>query len=106
MNNKRRDLISDADTKLEMLSKKLADWREELSDLKESVEYIRDEEQEAYDNLSEKSQDGERGEVMQHAIDQLEEFCDGVGEIIETLSEKALEALGNNLDSAAGSNED
>jgi hypothetical protein len=45
-----------------------------------SIEGIRDEEQEAYDNLPESMQGGDRGDVMQNAIQYLEEAINGVEE--------------------------
>jgi hypothetical protein len=44
-----------------------------LDEVKAELESIRDEEQEAYDNMPESLQDGERGEAMAAIVDALEE---------------------------------
>lgn len=55
---------------------------EEASDLmnraRDILEEVKDEEQEAYDNLPENFQNGERGEEMQGYIDAIEEAYDGL----------------------------
>jgi predicted RNase H-like HicB family nuclease len=45
-----------------------------------SVETIRDDEQEAYDNLPESMQGGDRGDAMQEAIQNLEEAISSIEE--------------------------
>jgi antitoxin component HigA of HigAB toxin-antitoxin module len=52
--------------------KKLELIRNELNDLAERIGSIRDEEQEAYDNMPEGIQAGDKGEVAQAAIDAME----------------------------------
>jgi uncharacterized protein YoxC len=47
-----------------------------LEELGAALEEIRDEEQDFYDNLSEKAQEGEKGEKSQCAIDALDEAID------------------------------
>ena len=51
---------------------KLKKARGLVSEAKEIVESVRDEEQEAYDNLPESIMDSERGERMEEAIDLLD----------------------------------
>ena len=66
MNQKRRNAIRkatlDFEAKLEAL----------LSEYRETLESVLDEEQEAYDNMPESIQDSERGEESYNAIDALE----------------------------------
>lgn len=45
---------------------------EKLADLKEQIEAIGEQEQDAYDNASERVQDGEKGDAMQAAVRDLE----------------------------------
>jgi hypothetical protein len=52
--------------------KKLELIRNELNDLAERIGNIRDEEQDAYDNMPEGIQAGDKGEVAQAAIDAME----------------------------------
>lgn len=56
-----------------------------LSDLKAEIGQIRDEEQEAYDNLPEGIQDSPRGERIQEAIDELCDAASDLEGVIDTL---------------------
>ena len=56
-----------------------------LSDLKAEIEQIRDEEQEAYDNLPEGLQDSERGERMSEIIETLDDAASDREGVIDTL---------------------
>ncbi len=58
---------------------------DKLDELKSEIESIMEEEQEAYDNLPESIQDGERGEKMQEAIDNLSNSMDSIDEAISYL---------------------
>lgn len=51
-----------------------ADRRKRIAKAQAILETVRDEEQEALDNLPESLQGGERGEAMQNALDALEEI--------------------------------
>lgn len=53
--------------------KRLAEAFEKIGEVKEILESVKDEEQEAYDNLPENFQNGERGEEMQNYIDMIDE---------------------------------
>lgn len=53
----------------------------------ERLEELRDEEQEAYDNLPEGIQDSERGENMYNAIDNIESAISSIEEITNYLNE-------------------
>ena len=52
---------------------------------------MRDEEQDAFDNMPESFQNGERGEAMTEAIDKLSEHCDA----LQTVSGELDELTGN-----------
>lgn len=71
MNNTRRKAIQNIMDKLE--------------ELMEEIEAIRDEEQEAYDNLPESLQNSERGEVMDSAIYNLDDAAENVQLVIDAL---------------------
>lgn len=58
----------------------IADVKARVEVMREEVEAIRDEEQEALDNMPESLQEGERGEAMNTAIEQLESLIDGLDE--------------------------
>lgn len=68
MNAKRRNAI---DSVINELIERFEEIKAEAID---QLSEIRDEEQEAYDNLPEALQDSERGENMQDCIDALESF--------------------------------
>lgn len=68
MNAKRRDRI---DSVINELIERFEEIKAEAID---QLSEIRDEEQEAYDNLPESLQESERGENMQNCIDALEYF--------------------------------
>ncbi len=57
----------------------------QLDDLKAEVEGIRDDEQEAFDNMPESFQNGDRGADAQGSIDQLEEGIAAADEMLAAL---------------------
>lgn len=59
----------------------------QLEQIKETIEALRDEEQEAFDNLPEAFQFGERGETMESAIEALDYASDSLQECIDQLSD-------------------
>lgn len=68
MNAKRRNAIES------VINELIERFEEIKAEAIDQLSEIRDEEQEAYDNLPESLQDSERGENMQDCIDALEEF--------------------------------
>lgn len=74
MNKNRRNAISDIYDK--------------LIDIQSDLECIRDEEQEAFDNLPESIQYSERGERMEEYISSLDEALDYVGYAVDSLDEE------------------
>jgi len=56
---------------------------DEVASAKAGLEQVRDELQEAFDDLSEKAQEGERGSKMQEEIEQLEQAINGLEETEE-----------------------
>ena len=68
--------------------KAIGDIYDKLIDIQSDLEYIRDEEQEAFDNLPESIQYSERGERMEEYISNLEEALDNVGYAVESLDEE------------------
>lgn len=61
-----------------------------LEDIKEDIDFIKDEEQEYYDNMPENFQMGEKGDKAQEAIDNLDYAYSSIDEVVEYL-EEALE---------------
>lgn len=58
-----------------------------LEDIKEDIDFIKDEEQEYYDNMPESIQAGERGDKAQEAIDNLESTLDYLNDVTGFLEE-------------------
>lgn len=58
--------------------KQLEDLIEQLSGIKDGIEAVLEEEQEAFDNLPEGIQASERGEAMQENIDNLQTAADSL----------------------------
>ena len=87
MNKDRRKQIASAIDEIRDLETRIAAVRE-------NVEHIRDEEQEAFDNIPESLQEGDRGQAMQSAIDYLD--C-----AVSDLDCIDIESLIENLESAA-----
>lgn len=58
-----------------------------LEEIKSTIETLKDEEQEAYDNLPENLQDSERGETMEAAAESLDNVYNSIDEALESLVE-------------------
>ena len=56
-----------------------------LEDIKEDIDFIKDEEQEYYDNMPESIQAGEKGDKAQEAVDNLDYAYSQIDEVIEYL---------------------
>lgn len=60
-----------------------------LEELSSRVEFIRDAEQDYYDNIPENLQDSERANMSEAAIDALDSALDSISEAVDSLSEAA-----------------
>ena len=58
-----------------------------LEDIREDIDFIKDEEQEYYDNMPENFQMGEKGDKAQEAIDNLNYAYSSIEEVVEYLEE-------------------
>lgn len=65
--------------------KNLNDCLSAIQGAHDVLEEVRDEEQDAYDNMPEGLQYSERGDMMQEAIDSLDEAVDAIDEVISNL---------------------
>lgn len=59
---------------------------EKCEDLKSQIETIKDEEQEAFDNMPENLQGSERGEAMEAAADNLDSAFSSMEEVLDYLT--------------------
>lgn len=71
--------------------KRIEKVQEQIEGLLAEIEELRDEEQEALENLPESLQETERGERMQTAVDALDEAYTNLDSVNDSLNE-ALEA--------------
>lgn len=67
--------------------KAIEDIQSKIIELKELIESVCEEEQEAFDNLPESIQYSERGDAMQEAIDNLESACSSCEEVEDYLTD-------------------
>ena len=94
MNNKRRKEIAKLIERIETI---VDDAKTKLEAVKDDIDYLRDEEENAFDALPEGIQDSERGDEMQEAIENLSNACDTVDELIENID---IDDLTSYLDEA------
>lgn len=69
---------------------RLDEIAEKLDALKTDIELIQDEEQEAFDNLPESLQGGEKGDKMQECIDNLGYAADNLQDAIDNINDANL----------------
>ena len=67
--------------------KELQKAMELLEQAKEIIEAVKDEEQEAFDNMPESIQQSERGEAMEGYIGTMDELCDSLSDAGDQISE-------------------
>ena len=65
----------------------LGEIQSKLAEIREMIESVLSDEQDAYDNLPESLQESERGEAMQAAIDAMESAMDSCEEAESSLEE-------------------
>jgi flagellar biosynthesis chaperone FliJ len=85
MNNARRKEIL-------AVAARLADLVSELESVRSDLETIRDEEQDYLDVMPESFQNGDKGQVSQSAIDNLEQAIDCVNDLIDNDPAATLES--------------
>jgi len=85
MNNERRKVLN-------LISGKIETMKEELESLRDLLDAVKDEEQEAFDNLPEGLQQADRGQAMEAAVEKLQEVYDAADDACERLQE-AVDAI-------------
>lgn len=94
MNDSRRKIINKQWHAMLALAAKLSVLKAEAYSIKEALEAVRANEQEAFDNLSEGLQQAERGQNMEQAIQYLDTAIDAVDTLAELDDlEEAMSAL-------------
>jgi uncharacterized protein Yka (UPF0111/DUF47 family) len=56
-----------------------------INELKEELEFLHEEEQEAFDNLPESLQGGERGQQMEQALDKIQDAINALEDAADNL---------------------
>lgn len=69
--------------------KAIENLSEQLEEIQSAIQELRDEEEEAYDNLPESLQEGEKGDAMQEAI----EYLDNADSFIEDAKDALNDAV-------------
>lgn len=102
MNKERRESIRALYVRLEAVKKAVEELPDaEVTSIADDAECIRDEEQDAHDNMPEGLQQGPRGQSMTEAIDYLSEVADKLNSVADSLEAiktdigEALSALDN-----------
>lgn len=95
--------LDELKTKYETAMVAIFDMKEDFSDVHNAIDEIKTDEQDAYDNMPEGLQNGERGELMQEAISRLEEGMGELEEFINTIEANTdlLDQALENIDNAA-----
>lgn len=106
MNKSRRKKLQSIILKLDELQKGLAsaveDYCESLEEIKEELSGIKEEEEEAFDNMSEGRQDGSIGQDMQERISFMETAYGEIEDLHSTLNDMGEDMLRNAIDALDG----
>ena len=94
MNKERRKELEKIIVNIELWKEDVWQLVSRIEDIKSLIGLVKDEEEDAYDNLPEHFQEGERGDQMQSAIDSMESAVDSLDEIIGDLESLS----GNSVD--------
>jgi hypothetical protein len=104
MNKARRKTLNTVARRLVEIQEQLEEITALVDDfytLKDEIEGVMEEEQEAYGNLSEGAQNGERGQAMEAAIRNMEQAYDGLTDLINALDGLELASIVEALEAAA-----
>ena len=99
MNNARRKRIEAIREALSPLVGQLEEIAVKLADLKDDVEGIKNDEEEAKENLPESLQYGDMGQMMVEAMSELDSAADALSELSDAMGGK-IEEIDAHLESA------
>ena len=91
MNKNRRERIKEQISEIESSMQDIADAADNLSTISSEVSNIKDDEDEAFNNLSDSLQDSDKGQKMEMAVSVL----DGVENELESISGKLNSLFGD-----------
>ena len=102
MNNNRRKTLKSLIKQLEEVYEKFENLKSDCEEISQAISDIRNEEEEAYDNLPEGIQESERGERMQEVIEHLESAIDEIDNVdiddILSYLDSTTEAINNAIE--------
>jgi hypothetical protein len=104
MNKLRRKILNTVARRLVEIEEQLEEITALVDDfymLKDEIEGVMEEEQDAFDALSENAQANERGQSMEAAIRSMGEATDGLTELISALDNLELASVVEALEAAA-----
>ncbi len=107
MNNQRRKDIKAVITKLENFKAKfevIADWIEDLSDLRNEIAEIQQDESDSFENMPESLQQSERGQQSEECIGYLEDAYSELDTFVESLQaihDETFDAVTDPLNNAS-----
>lgn len=101
MNKTRRKMIETIVTEVKNVSEMILESANKISQLKDRLEDVLSDEEEAYDNMPEGLQVSERGIASEEAIDVLNEACGNGEDVVNGLNE-----IANNLNDICENLED
>jgi hypothetical protein len=80
----------------------LRDAMDNLINIRDELEAIKDEEEEARDNLPDSLRDGEKGEAMYESITRMEDALSTIGELVDGFDFDQLDEAFSAIDDAKG----
>lgn len=86
MNKERRKELGHAIEKLDGIRAALTQAKEDLEEVKGDIEGLKDDETEYYENMPEAFQQGEKGEVAQAAISEMDEAISSIESAVDNIS--------------------
>lgn len=100
MNKERRKAIELAGRRLVELEERVGALLSEMEDIIADIEFLRDEEQESFDNLPESLQGSARGQAMEEVVDHLDVAMGSIMELKDALDESLIDDSRDSLSAA------
>lgn len=95
MNANRRKRLNEAYKQLDEIKSMFEELLGKADDVKSIIEGVRDEEQDAFDNMSPGKQEGETGQTMEQTIENLNSVIEDLEALSDVGFDQALEHIDN-----------
>lgn len=102
MNKEKRKALGNTMDAIEAFRSKVEDLHSEIETIIEAIQIIRDDEQEAFDNMPESLQCGEKGVDMELAVDNLDSVIDSLDEVARALQCLDIDDILSKIEDARG----